>query len=118
MTLFDPPTGQALKDAALLLLEDTRFDLIQQARIALVKHLLTNATVTMDDIRCQVQLPVGINPVCFGSVPQKLAKDGIIRRAGYANTARPLGHSRPVSVWELADREKAEEWIRDNQETI
>ena len=58
----------------------------------------------------------GIDAKCFGAVPGPLVLAGIIRRDGFAVTARPTAHARPVSRWALRDREAAERWLRDHSE--
>ncbi|MGD9648653.1 MAG: hypothetical protein AB7U73_23280, partial [Pirellulales bacterium] len=40
----------------------------------------------------------------------------IVEAVGFAKTARPLAHARPIMVWRLLDRTKAEEWLRTHPE--
>lgn len=106
--------GDRRKRAALDLHESHREQLIYAARQALVRHALACGTVTADDVRDLVELPPGVTPKAFGAVPGPLAKSGIIERAGYTETCRPMAHARPVSVWRLRDRSKAEQWLVDH----
>ena len=40
----------------------------------------------------------------------------IIEAAGFTKTCRPTAHARPVSVWTLADRTAAVNWLDANPE--
>ena len=71
--------GELLKREALTLLEARREVYVLRGRRALLGALLCSGTATADDVRDAVELPPGINPKLFGSVPGSLAKAGIIR---------------------------------------
>lgn len=114
----DDPSGEQLKQRAHALLETARKQLVHDGRRMMVQLLLTRPTATIDAVREAIPTPPGIDPVCFGAVPGALARAGVIRRAGYENTSRPLGHARPVAVWEIADRSKAIVWLSENPEAI
>ncbi|MFO0800574.1 MAG: hypothetical protein U0804_24155 [Gemmataceae bacterium] len=100
--------------AAHRLLEQTRGRLILAARRALLTRLLSHPTATIDDVRVVVVVPRGFDPKLFGPVARPLALAGIIRPTGYARTSRAVGHARPVTVWELANRAAAVAWLNDN----
>jgi len=104
--------GERRKQDALASLAERRDVYVNRGRRALLARLLEVGTATADDVRSVVELPPGVNPTCFGSVPSPLAQAGVIYRAGYRETTRPEGHARPVTVWRLADREAAERWLR------
>ncbi|HUY93331.1 MAG TPA: hypothetical protein VMV10_31685 [Pirellulales bacterium] len=103
--------GAARRDPALDLLAERREVYVLRGRRALLTALLTRGTATADDVRAAVELPDSIDPVCLGAVPLPLVRAGIIERAGYAATARPEAHARPVAVWRLTDRAAAERWL-------
>ena len=111
---LDRCEGERRKADALATLEANREPLVTAGRRALLTVLLERDTATADDVRDLVPCPVGTGPTAYGAVPVALARAGIIRRAGYVPTARPLAHARPVSVWTLADRGRAERWLREN----
>lgn len=106
-----PTPGEALKASAQALLEARRTALVLKSRRALLMALLTAETATADDVRQVVELPPGVDPKVFGAVPGMLARAGIIRRVGFAQTARAKAHARPVAVWKLADRSAALQWL-------
>jgi hypothetical protein len=106
--------GEALKGAALTLLAERREVFVRRGRRALLDALLCAGTATADEVREAVELPPGMNPKLFGIVPGPLAHCGIIRQVGFAKTCRPVGHARPVAVWELADHAAAVRWLRDH----
>jgi len=104
--------GERCKADALSLLETRREVYVRRGRRALLEVLLRSGNATADDVRELVELPPGIDPKLFGSVPGSLVKAGIIRQVGFAKTCRAVGHARPVAIWQLVDRQKAEHWLR------
>lgn len=105
------PEGERRKSAAHLRLEARRERYLRDARRAMLRALLAKGVATADDVRAAVDLPEGVAPKAFGAVPGPLARAGIIRRDGFAKTRRPQAHARPVSVWRLADRQRADAWL-------
>lgn len=103
--------GQRLKADALLTLAERREVYVNRGRRALLQTALAVGAASADDVRELVELPPGINAKCLGAVPGPLARAGIIRADGFDKTCRPIGHARPVTVWALADREKASRWL-------
>jgi hypothetical protein len=103
--------GERRKRDALALLAARRAAIVRRGRRALLSRLLDGATATADDVRAVVELPPGVRPVAMGAVPGPLALAGIIRRTGYASTRRAEAHARPVTVWALADRAAALDWL-------
>jgi hypothetical protein len=108
--------GHRRKDAAHAVLDARRERFLVAARRVLLIVGLERGKAFSDDWRDVVKLPAGIDPVCFGAVPKPLALAGIIRRAGFVVTSRPEAHGRPVSVWELIDRDAALQWLADHPE--
>ena len=83
-------------------------------RRALLTRLLKEGSATADDVYDAVNLPPDIDARCFGAVPVLLARDGIIRRRGFATSARPERHGSYIAMWELADRAAAVRWLSEN----
>lgn len=106
--------GEYRRDAALALLEARRESVVRRAQRALLTVALQAGSVTADAVRELVELPPGVGPKCFGAAPRPLVRAGILRAAGFTRTARPLAHARPITVWEIADREAALKWLREN----
>ncbi len=107
-------TGAELKAEALETHEAGNGLLLLRARRAMLHVLLEQGTATADDVRNAVELPAGVNPKVFGTVPGVLVRAGIIRKAGSANSERPLRHAAPITVWELGDAGAAERWLMDH----
>lgn len=103
--------GERRKLDAHATLEARRELYVRRGRRALVTATLRHGTATADDVRQSVPLPADIDPKCFGAVPGHLARAGIIRRLDFVNTTRTAGHARPVTRWELIDRDAAERWL-------
>jgi hypothetical protein len=106
--------GERRKAAAQNLLADHRETVVRRAQRALLSVVLEAGKATADDVRELVELPPGVNAKCFGAAPGPLARAKIIRADGFAKTCRPVGHARPVTIWALADREKAMRWLADH----
>lgn len=106
--------GERRKLDALALLAHRREAVVRRAQRALLAVLLEAGSATVDDIRAMVELPPLVGPKVFGAVPTALVRARIIYRDGYAPTSRPTAHARPVSVWRLADREKALTWLGEH----
>jgi hypothetical protein len=106
--------GERRKLSSQALLEARRAVYVRRGRRALLSQLLAAGTATADDVRAAVELPPGLDPKLFGVVPGPLAEAGIIKPAGFAKTARPQAHGRPVLRWQLADRGAAVAWLAAN----
>lgn len=106
--------GERRKLDAFAVLTANREAVIRRAQRALLTVLLQKGSATADDVRELVELPPGINAKCFGAAPGVLARAKIIRADGFAKTCRPIGHARPVTVWALADRNKAIHWLQNH----
>jgi hypothetical protein len=106
--------GERRKLDAIALLSDRRDLYVLRGRRALLTALLAVGEATADDVRDALDIPPNIDPVCLGAVPVALARAGIIERVGYVPTCRPDAHARPVSLWALADRAAAVQWLRDH----
>lgn len=112
----DPIKGEALKQAALRLLEAKRERLVRSASRALLHHLSQHGTATIDDVRAVVPVPKGIDPRLFGAASSMLARAGITHFIGYSKTVRPVGHRHPIGIWEMADPAAAEAWLATHPE--
>jgi hypothetical protein len=106
--------GMARKLAALDVLAAGRELFVLRGRRALLTAALVTGVASADDVRDCVELPPGIDPKCFGTVPGPLARAGIIASAGFVLTCRPTAHARPVTVWRLLNRAAAEQWLADH----
>ena len=106
--------GERLKADALALLEARRQVYVHRGRRALLAAMLAgDGTATADDVRFAVELPPGLDPRCLGSVPGRLAYDGVIDPAGFVRSTRRERHASWLQVWALADRVAAVRWLAD-----
>ncbi len=101
-------------DVLAALAEQREVDIRRGRRVMLKKMLGGDGRATADDVCAAVELPVGIDPRCLGSVPGRLAYDRIIAPAGFVRSARPERHASYIQVWELVDREVAGKWLADH----
>ena len=114
----DAIEGQRRMDAAHRLLEAMREPYLLRARRRLPTVRLDRGTESTDDVRDSVMLPDGLNPVCFGTAPTRLAAAGIMERIRYAQTTRPRAKARPSSLWERVNAEAIRQWLVDHPATI
>jgi len=117
-SLFDPgpprngtAEGGARRDAALALLRGRRSVLIRQLQTAALRIALESGELTADDVRAVVPIPPGISPKVVGAAFRELAVAGLLRRAGYVISTRPVAHARPLTLWRLADPAGASAWL-------
>jgi hypothetical protein len=98
-----PGDGEGRRDAALALLRVRRADLIRILQAVALRVALERGEVCADDVRALVAIPPTVSPKCVGAAFRELADAGLLRRAGFRNSNRPIAHARPLSVWRLAD---------------
>ena len=108
--------GRRRRDSAHLGLMLRRELYVRAAQRALLLYLLAHETAMVDDVRAAVALPNDIDPTLIGAAMRALAVGGLIRGDGYAQTARPVAHARPVTVWRLVDADAARQWLVDHPE--
>ncbi|MBM80690.1 MAG: hypothetical protein CMJ78_08865 [Planctomycetaceae bacterium] len=106
-------SGQRLKQRTLSLFEPSDV-YVNRARRGMLVRMLKTGTATADDAYDAANLPPGIDARCLGSVPNPLARAGIIRRAGFVASSRPERHGSYITVWELHSRECAERWLLEH----
>lgn len=107
-------TGETRKGKVLASLAARNGPIIRAGQRALLSHLLDNGVATVDDVRDRVALSEGTNPKVFGTIPAALVSAGIIAPAGFIKSRRPESHARPVTVWQLIDRDSALRWLDEN----
>jgi len=110
--------GERLKADALATLAQHRKTVIRRGQRALLEFLVCSGTATIDEVREVVELPPNIGPKCFGAVPSPLARAGIIRADGFGKTCRAIAHARPLTRWQLADRDRALRWLADHPDLL
>lgn len=99
-------------DAAMGQLVDRRARWIRIAQRLIVRLALAGKTVSADDLR---NIDVGgIERNFFGAVFRLLNSAGVLIAAGYRPSEVPANHARPILMWVLRDRSKAEEWLRNH----
>jgi len=103
--------GEARRDAAFRLLRARRREIIRRCTAAAINVAFERAEVCADDVRALVPIPPDISPKLMGAVFADLADEGIVRFVEYRKSRRPIAHARPLSVWRLADANRAREWL-------
>lgn len=106
--------GEHRKGEAFANLEAHRELVLLKARRVFAAVLLEKGRCTIDDVRAAVELPAGLNPVCFGPVPTSFARQRFIERVGFVDTTRAEARCRPVSIWELKSPSGLAQWLLDH----
>ena len=106
--------GERRKGEAFANLEAHREWILLKARRVFVAVLLEKGRCTIDCVRAAIELPAGMNPVCFGPVPTSFARQHLIERVGFADTTRAEARCRPVSIWELKSPSGLAQWLLDH----
>lgn len=103
MSLFDPPTGEDLRDEALDRVEaNTDSGWMGHAAIA-IGRIPPRWNFTTDDIWAALaEVGVGAphEPRAMGAAIRAAAHAGLIESTGvYLKSTRPEAHARPIPVW-------------------
>lgn len=93
---------------------DRRAEAVAAGQIALLLALLDSdtGTGTIDDSTADLSVPFGKGGKWRGSIPSGLSRKRIIKRVGVRMSDRPSRHRGFVSVWQIADRDKAKQEIQ------
>lgn len=94
--------GQRLRDSQLDFFEVRDADFLQSCRALAVEVCQQQGTVSINDIRMGISLPIGTNPAVFGAV----FKDKRFKACGYTEATHPQAHARVVRVYQLTNKEK------------
>ena len=107
--------GERRKGDAHRLLEMRRQLYVRRGRRALLSAMLDgDGRASADDVYAAVELPADLDPRCLGTVPGRLAYDGIIRPVGFVRSKRPERHAGWVQIWAVVDRGAAQQWLVDH----
>jgi len=85
------------KQQAMDLFEKERSEFLEYCRWVARKIVRDQDTITIDDVRSQVELPLNIDGRVFGAVFNRDEWEKI----GYAQTKRQSSHGRPIAVFKL-----------------
>lgn len=108
--------GEQRRDVALDLLRERRAALVRRGCRLLAARLLEFGTATMDNIAAGLETPPDLDRRLLGAIPSTLAKAGVAVLAGYVRSTRPERHASVIAVWQLVDRDAAEQWLQKHPE--
>jgi hypothetical protein len=74
-----------------------------QAEAIFRRMLAKGKPVAFEDAARCVKTPEGVDRRCFGSIPARLSKDGVIVEAGYRRSNVGRAHKAPKRLWMLAE---------------
>jgi hypothetical protein len=80
-----------------------------QAEAIFRRMLATGKPVAFEEAARCVKTPEGVDRRCFGSIPARLSKDGLIVEAGYRRSVVGRAHQSPKRLWMLAEAVKGGE---------
>ena len=105
--------GERLRDEALDELCIRRPAVVRDLTRAAIQLALDHGTLTADDVRAVVPIPLGIRPCVVGAAIR--AAGGILTKTSeYVHSRRPIAHARDIPVWRLADAAGAAAWLTDH----
>lgn len=93
--------GQKLRDSQLDFFEVRDADFLQRCRTLAVAICQQKGTVSINDIRSGIALPIGMHSSVFGAV----FKGKQFKACGYTEATHPQAHARVVRVYQLTDKE-------------
>lgn len=105
--LHNGADGKARRNAALNLLCARCAKLFHQCKAVALRVALDRGEVCACDVCAAVQIPADISTKLVRIVFRDLADAGILRRARFRCSNRLAAHTRPLSIWQLADAEAA-----------
>jgi len=85
------------KQQALDLFEETRQNFLKKCRSVARDIARTKESITIDDVRLQVQLPEGLDGRVFGAVFHSDEWE----KVGYINSKQKENHGRPIGVFKI-----------------
>lgn len=94
---LDLDAGRALRDEGIERVEARGAEWLAEARRVAIWHIGVFGSVTADDVRERLPLPVDLHPNTWGS----LFLDRRFVPVGDAQARHPEGHARRVRVWAL-----------------
>jgi len=93
--------GQKLRDSQLDFFQVRDADFLASCRTLAVEVCQQVGTVSINDIRAAIPLPIGTHPSVFGAV----FKDKRFKACGYTEATHPQAHARVVRVYQLTNKE-------------
>lgn len=91
--------GQKLRDSQLDFFQVRDEDFLASCRTLAVEVCQRVGTVSINDIRSGISLPIGTHPSVFGAV----FKDKRFKACGYTEATHPQAHARVVRVYQLTN---------------
>lgn len=82
---------------------------LAQAEAIFRRMLAKGKPVAFEDAARCVVTPEGFDRRCFGSIPVRLRRDGLIVEAGFRRSVVGRAHQSPKRLWTLADAVKGGE---------
>lgn len=108
--------GEQRRDAVLDYHDTANAAVLVCGRRAFLLALLAKGEATADDVYTAIDLPAGVDPRCLGAVPKGFVRAGIVRAAGFIESARPERNAGIIRRWELIDRGGAERWLAEHSD--
>jgi hypothetical protein len=91
--------GQKIRDRQLDFFEVRDADFLAHCRQVAVAFAQQNGSVSINDVRQRVDVPLGMHPSVFGAV----FKGKQFKAVGFTEAKHPSAHARVVRVYQLAE---------------
>ncbi len=97
--------GELLRDAGLMRATLNRREMIDREELRFLDCLAANGEATTDDTVDDLADEYGDGGKWRGSIPLRLAREGLIVEAGWKRSCRPSRHRSKITRWAIANRE-------------
>ena len=87
---------------------------LRKAKRAALECALSRGYVTIDDIRERVPFPKELNPKINGDVTADFRRLDLFVEVTHQKSRRKIAHSRPITLWRLANSAEAKQWLIDH----
>lgn len=106
-------TAEAAKQQGMALAADNRAEAVAAGQVGLLRALMASddGSGTIDDATADLSVTFDGGGKWRGSIPSALSRKNVIKWIGVRKSDRPSRHRGLVSVWQIADREKAKREI-------
>jgi hypothetical protein len=111
--------GRMERDAAMWRLSNGNGSgFFADGQAAFLKLLLRRDAASINDLREVLPPRDGVSPNAYGPILMSLSRRGLIHEVGREPITHRSAHARKVPRWQLTDRYRAVEWLRDHGHNV
>ena len=107
--------GEVLRDAGIARASYAKQDRIIRLELRFLDALTKAGSGTLDLAEDDLQQPCHDGGKLRGSIPMRLARDGLIVATGYKKSTRRARHAGLLTIWAIRDADDPEIWRRNDR---